>query len=98
MEKRRKYQLKYIKNRGKSTEYEMNRVMIFKLIAKYVAKLGLGRSQKIVNLYENMFSMIASGTIGAGKDYFGCFFLGESWRRWGVLQSSSDMLKDQFQR
>ena len=61
MEKKRKDQLKYIKNRGKSTEYEMNRVMMFKLIAKYVAKLGLGRSQKVVNLYESMYSMIGRG-------------------------------------
>ena len=39
----------------------MNRVMIFKLIAKYIAKLGLGKSQKVVNLYEEILSKIGSG-------------------------------------
>jgi FkbM family methyltransferase len=39
----------------------MNRVMIFKLIAKYIAKLGLGKSQKVVNLYEEIFSKIGNG-------------------------------------
>ena len=35
--------------------------MFFKKIAKYIAKLGLGRSQKIVNLYEEMLSKIGNG-------------------------------------
>ncbi len=35
--------------------------MFFKKIATYIAKLGLGRSQKIVNLYEEMLSKIGSG-------------------------------------
>jgi len=39
----------------------MNRVLFFKKISKYCAKLGLGRSQKIVNLYEETFSKISSG-------------------------------------
>ena len=39
----------------------MNRVLIFKKIAKYCSKLGLGRSQKLVNLYEETFSKINSG-------------------------------------
>jgi FkbM family methyltransferase len=39
----------------------MNRVLLFKKISKYCAKLGLGRSQKIVNLYEETFSKISSG-------------------------------------
>lgn len=39
----------------------MNRVMIFKLIAKYIAKLGLGKSQKVVNLYEEILSKMGNG-------------------------------------
>ena len=39
----------------------MDRVLLFKKISKYCAKLGLGRSQKIVNLYEETFSKISSG-------------------------------------
>jgi FkbM family methyltransferase len=35
--------------------------MFFKKIATYVAKLGLGRSQKIVNLYEEILSKIGNG-------------------------------------
>ena len=38
----------------------MNRVIFFKKIGKYCAKLGLGRSQKIVNIYEEMMSKIGS--------------------------------------
>lgn len=35
--------------------------MIFKLIAKYIAKLGLGKSQKVVNLYEEILSKMGNG-------------------------------------
>lgn len=35
--------------------------MFFKKIAKYIAKLGLGRSQRIANLYEEMLSKIGEG-------------------------------------
>ena len=34
---------------------KLNRVLFFKKIAMYCAKLGLERSQKIVNLYEEAF-------------------------------------------
>ncbi len=39
----------------------MNRVLVFKKIAKYFAKLGLGRSKTMVNIYEETFSRINSG-------------------------------------
>ena len=38
----------------------MNRIMFFKKIAKYGAKLGLGKSQKMNNLYEDTLSKISS--------------------------------------
>jgi FkbM family methyltransferase len=38
----------------------MNRIMLFKKFAGYGAKLGLGKSQKFVNLYEELLSKIGS--------------------------------------
>jgi FkbM family methyltransferase len=39
----------------------LNRVLFFKKIATYGAKVGLGKSQKFVNLYEEMLSKIGMG-------------------------------------
>ena len=39
----------------------MNRIILFKKFAGFGAKLGLGKSQKFVNLYEEMLSKIGSG-------------------------------------
>lgn len=39
----------------------MNRVLIFKKIAKYCGKMGMGKSQKMLNLYEEILSKIGSG-------------------------------------
>ena len=39
----------------------MNRVLIFKKIAKYCGKMGMGKSQKMINLYEEILSKIGSG-------------------------------------
>ena len=49
------------KEKRKTDQVKLNRVLIFKKIAKYCSKLGLGRSQKMVNLYEETFSKINSG-------------------------------------
>ena len=39
----------------------MNRVLFFKKIAGYWVKLGLGRTQKMIYVYEEMMSKIGSG-------------------------------------